>query len=456
MSGQTSWDFDVFVGFPGAERAFADRLVQMLRVQHLKVWFDGDQIAAGGPILDTVDRGLEVSRHAVFILTSEATSYSSYEIGFFAGKSSARSAPRRMLGVQRASLPLEKLPPPFRQAKVMTWLDEDDPAERFCELYRGLLGKAPISRAERIVLGHQLLEGSPVALVAESAAEQEANTRSRIRWGGAQAALGCDRAEPWNRITACATTTRSEAIFIVGPRGQGHDLLLDRIEECLPEDARWPRRIHTVSWGEDDPVPAVPSSRELFLEAVARAVGLDAGSQPAELIATLKHLLMEQNVILLHRPVVEEDFERPDLLLYYTQYLPELVSALPSLPFGLKPVQSLAWLSATWAKGVLARLARRLNLRVQSHGGGWVRTCLQSHDATEMLHQIRVQQHPLLPVLVLDPLPDITPDDVRKFCEDHLPPNECGRFVEFVTRGAKSSEEILQRISERLSKKRSV
>jgi TIR domain/inactive STAND len=431
-----SFTFDVFVSYARTDRDFAIDLVRQLGRAGFRVWFDEEQVPAGAPIREGLARGLGAARHAVFVITEAwlDRDWTEWELEVF----QADRAPERIaIPLLRIPRDVRRLGPYLAKQLAVHWpADDPDPLARLWLVVCGLR-QEPAGPCEHwSERARASLGGNGPALAARTPAEREARTVLAARTSSAHFALTCDRAPQWGTLTAYAAAAGSHALFVHGSQGQGHEVFFERVAQCLPKDPR--RRIRTVRWG-----PLPPTTRGTFLAALAEA--LDC--RPEQLPATLRSQLAEQNLILLHRPVFEEDFDDDSLALYYTRWLPELLAEVEGAAhsadrWGLKLVQGVAWCRASSLQGGAARLLRRLG----AGGATWAKSALERGDAQAALRRIERAASPRLPIVLLDELRDLRREDVLQWSL-LLPEAERGRIVDRVMHGARDSAEILQRIT---------
>ena len=440
-----TFTFDVFVSYAHPDRDFAVDLAHQLGRAGLQVWFDEEQVPAGAPVQETLARAVSEARHAVFVITDAwlDRDWTEWELELFQAD---RQAGRIAIPLLRIPRDVKRLGPYLSKQNALDWpADDPQPQARLWQVLCGLRQEPAGPRDAWSERARQALgEGrNGPALQARTPAEREARTVLAARQG-AHVALTCDRSPQWGALTTCAATEGSQALFVTGAQGQGHEVFFERVAQCLPKDPR--RRIRTVRWG-----PLTPASQGPFLAALAEA--LDCRQcRPEQLAAALRTQLADQNLVLLHRPVFEEEFADDALALYYTRWLPELlahVEALDATPGsgsrgGLKLVQGIAWCRSSPLTSGAAWLLRRLGA-----GGstGWAKNALEKGDALAALGRIRRQADPRLPIVLLDELQDLCREDVEQWSL-LLPAAERGRIVDRVMHGARDSADILQRITE--------
>ncbi|HYU33413.1 MAG TPA: TIR domain-containing protein [Thermoanaerobaculia bacterium] len=435
-----SFEFDVFVSYSRRDSPFVESLVGMLRDAGFAVWFDIEQVPGGADVQQTLLEALDVSRHVVAVITESwlESDYTTWEVS---ASQKDLHGDRVLVPLARMAFDARKLGPFLHRRNVLSWLEGDREADaRFWEVYCALLQKGPGPKAEWAQKGRAARKaGGGSVLPAASPGEREVRAVHRARWGAGRAVLGCDRAPQWSQICTHADRPQSEALFVVGPRGEGHELFLETIHECFP--AAPPRQVRTVRWS-----PVVPSSRGGFRAELAEA--LDCGE--AELAAALRSSLRDQNLILVHRPVLAARLRDEGLTGYYTRWLPELLGEVGATAGALKVVQGIDWCPARKLTGSFARLAGRLGIG----GAGarsWIEEALQQDEAERALARIRKEADPeRLPVFLLEPLRPITRTEIETWSESLPPGIDRTEIVRDALSGANDSSDVLRKIAERL------
>lgn len=432
-----SFEFDVFVSYSRRDSPFVEGLVGRLREAGLNPWFDVEQVPGGADVQETLLEALDVSRHVIAVITEHwlASDYTTWEVS--ASQKDLRGD-RVLVLLARMAFDARKLGPFLHRRNVLSWLEGDpEPDARFWEVYCALLQKGPGPKAEWAQKGREARSaGGGSALLAASVREKEVRAVHRARWGAGRAVLGCDRAPQWSQICTHADRLQSEALFVVGPRGEGHELFLETLHECYP--AAPPRHVRTVRWS-----PAVPSSRGGFRAELAEA--LDCGE--AELAGAMRSHLRDQNLVLLHRPVMAARLRDEGLIGYYTRWLPELTSEIGPTAGALKVVQGIDWCPARKLTGSFARLAGRLGIG----GKDWIEEALQQDEAERALERIRKEADTeRLPVFLLEPLVPITRKDVETWSASLPPGVDRAEIARDVLAGANDSSDVLRKIAERL------
>jgi hypothetical protein len=187
----------------------------------------------------------------------------------------------------------------------------------------------------------------------------------------------------------------------------------------------------------------VPSSRGGFRAELAEA--LECGE--AEQAGAMRSHLRDQNLVLLHRPVMAARLRDEGLIGYYTRWLPELTAEIGPTAGALKVVQGIDWCPARKLTGSFARLAGRFGIG----GKDWIEEALQQDEAERALERIRKEADAeRMPVFLLQPLVPITRKDVETWSESLPPGVDRAEIVRDVLAGANDSSDILRKIAERL------
>jgi hypothetical protein len=191
--------------------------------------------------------------------------------------------------------------------------------------------------------------------------------------------------------------------------------------------------------------PIIPTYREEFREALAAALNC----AEHRLAASLRAACAGQNLILIHRPVCEKDFDSEALLLYYTKWLPELLGEARAGVVGsrrtgfVKVVQAVAWSSA--AQSAMASLG----FSTGQDETNWI----QEVSARLTLRRLKKESRAELPVLTLHPLPPLRRRDIEGLA-DLLPQQARNQFVRDMLLGKPDTEQILKRLTDRLRRER--
>lgn len=449
--------FDVFISYAHVkpDRAFALDLQRRLQAKALGVWFDEEQAVVGDALQVALLHGLENSRNVIFIVTADwlARPWTNWE-----AEVASRTAKgnRRLIVLLR--IPRPPLLPAFLSNLIsVDWLEGDsDPNARFWQVLQGIKGEPAGPHELWSQNGSSTSPDSPPPSQTAEEADSAAARSATLGW--AEAPRNCDREPQWDQIKVCAARTVTEAIFIQGSHDQGHRVFVEKVQDCLPKFP--PRRIISVSWEEWEKQHGLPETTDGFRHALASAVGCSE----ERLVSTLRAQLATQNVWLVHLPVFFQRLKnKEDLFVdYYTKILPELITRVQadSPPNegsgGIKVVQGIAWCPVSLATAGFARLvellglqkAKRFQRRTRLHDA-W-----QSLEMKRALRKIRRKAHSRLRIFLLDELPDIDEEHLRKLSQKlGLQEEEEEEFLEHVLLGARSSAEILERISRHQSLK---
>lgn len=421
--GASSLPYDVFISYAHEDSEFVARLRAWLEAAGFNVWLDEERMRAGGPLQEQIYRALLNSEQAVFVLSeaSVESRWLRYELGAF----SREAAARRKIAILRSPLSPGRMPVELVKDTYVRWHDGREPdLACFWLLYCGLRSRPPGKREAWEQEGRRVCRQAGSGLMPATPAEEEWSAARTARWGHGRAVWGCDRNDQWMKIETHAAKPEHEALFVVGPRGEGHNFFLDAVEECFPgkPEDRWIRK---VSWGAK-----IPGDRAGFLRDLGRAL-LCPGPESAALAGSLRALLRDRNLVLVHRPVMPARLRDQALTLYYTRWLPELLPEPGATRGALKVVQGIDWPPFALSKALSTPAA------------GETRKALQ---------EIRGAADARLPVFLLPPLKPITRKHVRSWAEA-LPKHvveEPGELVRDVLEGARHSADVLARIVERL------
>lgn len=257
----------------------------------------------------------------------------------------------------------------------------------------------------------------------------EEEVRRRSRSGYARAALLCGRDHQWKAIGVHALLECHEALFIQGARVEAPDLFLEAVERCFPESPA--RRIVPVPW-----TGSLPRTQGQFREELAAA--LDCAELDLE--RTLRDWLWDRNLVLVHKPVLQEALEEEPLRDYYRGLLPQLLPGSGETRGFAKVIQGVAWTPSYTISSWLAWLASRLWRRPAA----WIERALERSRAEDVLKHLENLSAPL-PLIVLPPLQPITSEDVEHWSWSLELGQDRAAAVRDVLRGARSSVEILAR-----------
>ena len=199
--------------------------------------------------------------------------------------------------------------------------------------------------------------------------------------------LLCGRASQWQQVCQVAPTLVHQTLLVPGGRGQEPLHFRERVQVWLTPDPL--RAIVTVHW------KTPPTKLDEMIDALAIAFGTTVVS----VAGVLRDRLANQNVVLLH-PRINEDFEKPHFIEYYTQWLPEVLAAKTS--WVLKCIQPVEW-------------AVRENT-------GWYRwswlgrnRSRERERALELIRELKSRQHERMRILDVDELLNLEEREIDQF-----------------------------------------
>lgn len=457
-----SYRHQVFLSHSHDDDAFAKSLARMLKDAHLEVWIDDYGIGVGDEILPAVEKALEESQHAIFVVTESwlQGKWTKWEVKHFDSLRKAGTDRRMVIPILRG---VEELPPYFDDVHFLRWSAEDDarPDALFWQLFCGLTGqKRGEDEGEWAEKGRRQRglgpERGPVLNV-RTPEDANFKTAKRSQWGGTNYALSCDRFTQWGVLSTELGNPNDEAIFVVGPHGRAHDRFLQRVEEHsgYPDDqikpVKWSKRQRTIT-------------KRAFKDRLARAVGCKDLDEKLDerLEVKLADALQTHNLLLLHRPVCTREIRNETFVSYYTEVLPELIARVRRRKellanartgenredHGVKIIQAIAWDEPSPLQRRLVGLLHRLGI-----GGKWARRAGEYQEARATLERICNQAGKQgLTVLSLQELEEITREHVvelsRRLPVKLLKPEERDDFVEDVMASARDSDQIFNKITE--------
>lgn len=412
--------YDVFVSYAHEDREFVACLRGWLEAAGFSVWLDEERMRLGEPVQEQIYQALLHSGQAVFVLSEDSldSRWSRFELRAF----SEEAKERRKIAVLRSPLTTGRIPLYLGEDLHIAWHDElEADFSRLWRLCCGLRGKEPGKRETWEAEGRKVCgqRGAGPSLMPGTPAEEEWRSARIARWGKGRAVWGCDRSDQWMTIATHAAKPEHEALFVVGPRGEGHNYFLDTVEECFPaERERWIRRI---LWGAK-----VPGDRDEFFRALAQTLRCPS-AESAALADSLRLFLRDRDLVLVHRPVMPARLSDEALVLYYTCWLPELLPDPGTTRGVLKVIQGVDWPPAMVSKA--------------------------AGEARKALREIHAKAHARLPVCELPVLKRIKRSDVKTWAES-LPKTlvaEPAELVRAVLDGSGRSADILSSIVDRLS-----
>jgi hypothetical protein len=255
-------------------------------------------------------------------------------------------------------------------------------------------------------------------ILPDAASETAADARQRSD----RPSLLCGRSSQWNEVCQCAPTPQHHLLIVAGELGQDPLHFRDRIHVWLTTDPR--RSIVVVDW------PTRPAGRLAFFEAIARALKTD----PAQVASVVRDRLAVQNLVLLH-DCLTVSFDDPNLIRYYCEWIPELLSGPPTR-FNLKCVQPIEWPVESAAWGLLRRLGLDDDRRAANRDA-----------ALGFVQALREKAPAVFPVVDLDELSDLEADEIQKFLRNSgLTAEQQRRMMEYVRDGPQKPAGIFQTI----------
>jgi len=202
--------------------------------------------------------------------------------------------------------------------------------------------------------------------------------------------LLCGRAKQWHKVSQCAPTHLHQTLLVPGGLGQEPLHFRDRVQVFLTPDPL--RVIITIHW------KTLPVSLNEMIEALAIALG----STVDGVASVLRDRLATQNLVLLH-PRINENFDKPHFVDYYTRWLPDTVGVRTGGV--VKCVQPLEW--AVRERG----------------GGGLLRRWFAGNRTRErdralgLIRELKSRQHERMRILDVDELLNLEEREIDEFLE---------------------------------------
>lgn len=266
------------------------------------------------------------------------------------------------------------------------------------------------------IVGKAFEGGWAMPLLEAARAAQPDNPLLRDLWdklpeGGAEVAesaaqrpdrpsLVCGRAAQWGEVCQAAPAIKHQLILVGGAAGQAPIHFRDRIHVHLTTDPK--RSMVAVHW------PKRPARAGAFYEALGLALNVPAPLLADEAVAKDKvreaigQRLAAQNLVLLH-DVITLKFSDERLFKYYTEWLPELLQNLPNTG-KVKCVQPIEWpTESNWQKLGLDNALEDPNSR---------------ESALEFIKRLKTAKSPVLPVVEIDELLNLTEKELNDFVEN--------------------------------------
>ena len=437
------YEYDIFLSYSRADLAFAEEFVDVLRTAGLRVWFDHERILGGAPIKPAIAKAIPICRHLVVLYSARwsDSEWTEWEVSLFIDEQKSAGEDRKVIPILLDEADTGGLGPSLSRRNWIDWTGRDAASraqvwQLWCSLGDLEVG-LPRTWEER---GRELVGDVPTAVRPQGPRDRQAITLLETRRDRSHDVLQCDRDSQWGSLVRHLDHPGHEAFFVLGDQFQAHDLFLERVYRFLPGGV--PRRVRYINWPAE-----IPTTRSRFFQALAD--GLECGAE--ELSATAQRLLADQDLVLLHRPSAEEVFDGSSIVEYYTTWLPELIRDVErGRPRGsLKVVQGVAWVPTTRVKSALAHLCRRVGLSRPR----WVRDAVREADAARALSKIGAGASDCLRIVPLEPLRNIGKQDVRSWCQMVGVTFE-GEWVDSLVGGARTSAELLNRLSARLVARR--
>lgn len=213
--------------------------------------------------------------------------------------------------------------------------------------------------------------------------------------------LLCGRALQWQKVSQCAPMHLHQTLLVPGGLGQEPLHFRERVQVFLTPDPL--RAILTIHW------KTIPASLNEMVEALAIALGSTAEG----VAGALRDRLATQNLVLLH-PRINENFEKPHFIDYYTRWLPD---ALASKTGGVvKCIQPLEWAVRERSGGLLRRF----------FGGGKTR---ERERALGLIRDLKSLQHERMRILDVNELLNLEEKEIDEFLEVSEFPIETQKFL---------------------------
>ena len=291
-----SYEFDVFVSYARADGApFARGLVRQLEAAGFSCYLDEEQVAPGDNVLENLVRALRRSRPRRVRDHGGVAEEGLDPVGGGrlrrGGEGPAARFPSS--GPRAWARPISA--PTCPRSTGWTGRSRPTPTRNSGWSIAASARRSPVRASGGRPAGREA-QGQGGAGAAPDAPKEEVLTSFSIQIE-LPAALGLDRAPQWGELCTYTATTRSEALFVVGPRRYGHDAFLRRVQQCL---GRTPERhIKAVAWNP----PWTPVGRDAFLKPLADAFDVKTEGQ---LVAAMRARLLDTNLVLVHQPVVED------------------------------------------------------------------------------------------------------------------------------------------------------
>jgi len=416
----------VFISYahtPG-DTPIAQYLAARLNNIGIDTWLDEAKLRGGDPLQQAIEKAISESNAGLFIISPSwlERQWTAFELNQF-----DKSDPRVVRRIPILRSPHERLtlPPPLVKMTGVTWLEDDgDGDARFWQIYCALTDSEPGPAAEWTTRGRTLSKSS-----ARIPPPPPKRPTSTIR-----PSLRCDRAPQWSVVDDLATQGSNEIIILAGVVGQAHEHFVERIQRLLRMDP--PRSVIAVNW------PTRPRSGDEFREALATALNVATDALAEEMGARLTH----SNLVLLH-PCVRSLFLDPELVRYYTEWLPRLLDECRPQK-QLKCVQPVEW---TPDAGIAGQVLSWLRVRGSTDEDGHV-------HAEHLIGEIKTKAALSLRAIRLHDLENVTVGDLTEFCDlMSLTDRQKTWLLERIdARAAKTAQDIFKAIDDYLPDARSL
>lgn len=418
-------DSQVFISYAhtAADTPVAKCVAAALRSVGLRVWLDEQRLSGGDILQKALEEAIAQSSAGVFLVSATWLNrdWTRFELDQF-GRLDANIV--RRIPIFRAPRRDLTVPPELVRVLGFEWLEDDADADaRLWQLYCAVTDTPP---GDPVAWGERwrTLPKSGPAPARPVVAAPPARVRPSLR---------CDRAIQWTAIDEVAIDPNHHLVLLPGTAGQAHDHFVERVQRLLRMDP--PRSIITVDW------PSRPRSRDEFLEALGRSMGV----APEAVATEFAERLAFSNLLLLH-PCIRARFVDPPLISYYTQWLPDAIGRAHGLRH-VKCVQPIEFPRESIGGSVLSWL--RLRSTPVQEG---------RDDAEQLITTLRTSAAPVLHAIRLRDLADITEDDLREFC-DLSGLNDTQRqwlLAQIASRDATTPKDIFQAIDDFLPDARSM
>ena len=204
--------------------------------------------------------------------------------------------------------------------------------------------------------------------------------------------LKCGRADQWNEVLQWGPAPQHSVLLVFGAAGQAASHFEERIKvylELTPQPS-----IVLVDWATR------PVGRDGFFEPIAQALNVETSG----LRDAIANRLALQDLVLMHG-CIGQKFDDPELVQYYTDYLPSLVADARGQG-RLKCVQPIEWPAQSAAASWLDRLIHSRDRDSNDRDG-----------ALDFMKALQAARKGATPVQLVDlpELRDLKEDEIRRF-----------------------------------------